>query len=172
MLLMFSNAKLEKKENSYIIVADSRKFGDNEIIFQSPIEADVERFVKENNLLVRLYDNTEVTDLRNREDNKTLIGYFRMYYRGGWHGKWFLEKGQEITSKDINMVQHIIDFVANRWDKGCDYFMKDDCKESFAQWGDVNRYLVQPMYNDNYLLAIDTTYGNGDYPIRIYAYNE
>lgn len=48
--------------------------------------------------------------------------------------------------------------------------MQEDCEEQFKSWGDKTRFLVKPRGSENYLVMIDTTYGNVDYPVRIYVY--
>ena len=47
--------------------------------------------------------------------------------------------------------------------------MKDYLAQ-YSTWGSKNRYLLKPMYSDHYKVMFDTTYGNGDYPVRIYVY--
>ena len=40
----------------------------------------------------------------------------------------------------------------------------------FPIWGYAHRYVLKPKYSDKYKVLFDTTYGNGDYPVRIYVY--
>ena len=47
--------------------------------------------------------------------------------------------------------------------------MKDYLAQ-YPTWGSENRYLLKPLYSDHYKVMFDTTYGNGDYPVRIYVY--
>lgn len=174
MSTMYHNVNLTNGGGCYILRADSERFGKNEIIFQSPLESDLERFLKENRLVVDFADcgwDGTYDDLR-AVKKKELLGYWRMYFRGGWDGRWFPESDKDMTKFEIKGLDNIINYIANRWKKGCDYFMEDEVKSLYTEWGGDSRYLVCPKGNDNYLVMIDTKYGNGDYPCRIYVYRE
>lgn len=38
--------------------------------------------------------------------------------------------------------------------------------------GANERYFIKPLMSDCYRITVDTTYGNEDYPVRIYVYQE
>lgn len=169
---MYSNAKLTHENGIYILRADSKRFGKNEIIFQSPLESDLDRFLDENKLIVEFEDCGEEYDDLRGIDGKELLGYWRMYFRGGWCGTWFPESNNKLSNLEIKGLDNIIFYISKKWDRGCDYFMQDDVNTSFETWGSEHRFLVKPRGVNNYLVMIDTTYGNGDYPCRIYVYRE
>lgn len=171
--LKYSNLKLDANNGTMLLKADSEKFGEQEIIFQSGIRADLERFLKENLLCLDLENNLEVTNLKERP-NKKLIGYLRMYWRDGWWGcRWFSESEEKITELETYGLENVSRHIMSKWKNGCNFFMAEDVNKKYKQWGaDGNRFLVQPIGNDNYLVMIDTTFGNHDYPIRIYVYRE
>ena len=115
-------------------------------------------------------DNTTI-NLRNVE-GKDMIGYWRMYYRNGWDGRWMLEKGEKPTRLECKGVNEIIDWLLDEFPDGCDYYMKDFFNAYFKKWGGNERYLVMPFMSEYYKVMVDTTYGNGDYPVRIYLYRD
>ena len=50
--------------------------------------------------------------------------------------------------------------------------MKDYFKDNHKNWGGEHRYLLKPKFGSLYRVMVDTTYGNSDYPVRIYAYRK
>lgn len=68
-------------------------------------------------------------------------------------------------------VQEVINWFVEQFPGGCDYCMRDYLK-AFPTWNPFieQRYLLAPLYSDRYKVMIDTTFGNGDYPVRIYCY--
>lgn len=168
---MYKNLNLVQNGESYILKADSERFGKQAIIFQSPLEKDLDRFLMENRLVLNFVDNTSITNLRSIE-GRELIGYYRMYYSGRWDGRWFPESRKKIDDSELAGLKNVINYVAERWTKGCDYIMSYEMEQEHTPWGSENRFLLQPRGNDYYLVMIDTTYGNGDYPVRIYVYRD
>lgn len=164
----------------YSIIYGTFKGEENQELFRCPRELDsidLPRFVNEYRPLVcpmgsdiPFENDRKTTDLRNVK-GKILIGYYRMYYRNGWAGRWMLENGKP-DILDCTGTQRIIDWICEKFNKGCDYYMKDFCEDHFVNWGGDNRYLIKPLYSDYYKVMIDTTYGNGDYLVRIYCYKE
>lgn len=133
-------------------------------------EQDLRRYINENREFVGFEDdNTE--DLRQVE-GKQMIGYWRMYFRGGWQGRWLLEGSKQPSRLDCAGINKMIDWICENFKYGCDYYMKDYFNENFKHWGGEHRYLIRPKYSDYYKVMIDTTYGNGDYPVRIYVYRK
>lgn len=144
---------------------------DNKELFRCPKELeskDLRRFVNTYRDVLGFEDDG-TKDLRKVEGYK-LIGYYRMYYRNGWAGRWMLENG-EPEKLDCVGVQRIIDWVCANFKKGCTYLMKDYFEKNFKQVSS-ERYLIRPIYSKYYKVLVDTTYGNGDYPVRIYTYEE
>ena len=66
-------------------------------------------------------------------------------------------------------VGKIIAWLKETFPNGCDYTMKKYL-ENYPTWKGENRYLLKPIMFDKYKVMFDTTYGNHDYPVRIYAY--
>ncbi len=165
--------KLIETKTSAIVYGEN-----NEEQFRCPIELedkDLRRYINQYRKLVQSFDeipfiDDDTEDLRNVE-GKELIGYFRMYYRNGWAGRWMLENG-EPTKLDCYGVQHIVDYICSEFSGGCDHHMKYFMESEFKPWGCEQRYLLHPFLSDYYKVMIDTTYGNGDYPVRIYAYRD
>lgn len=150
----------------------------NEMIFQCARELediDLVRFVNEYRMLVNTMEtklpfvDDDTKDLRNVE-GKELIGYWRMYWRNGyWNGRWMLEDGKP-SEIDCIGVNKIIDWFCKNYPKGCNWIMKDDFQKNFKVWGSGERYLIKPFKSNIYKVMVDTTYGNGDYPVRVYVY--
>lgn len=150
---------------------------ENQELFRCPRELDdmdLPYYINQHRALVAPmgskipFVNDSTPDLRDIK-GETLIGYYRMYFSYGWGGRWMLENGTP-DSRDCAGVQAIINWICKEFPSGCDYYMVDFCKEHFIEWGSENRYLVRPFMSEYYKVAIDTTYGNGDYPVRIYTY--
>lgn len=146
---------------------------ENQELFRCPRELDnidLRRYVNEHRNLFGFEDDVFTADLR-KVNNRELIGYYRMYFRDhSWYGRWMLENG-EPDRRDCYGVQQIIDWIVKEFPNGCSYKMKEYFHEHHRQVSS-NRYLVKPIYSDFYKVMIDTTYGNGDYPVRIYVYRK
>ena len=143
----------------------------NQELFRCPRgteNKDLHRFVNEYRDVLGFEDDS-TEDLR-KVDGYELIGYYRMYYRDGWCGRWLLENG-EPEKIDCIGVQRIIDWICENFKKGCNYKMMSYFEDNFKEVS-RNRYLIRPIYSDYYKVMVDTTYGNGDYPVRIYTYRK
>ncbi len=146
---------------------------ENQELFRCPRELDdkdLVRYINENRSLIGFEDDNS-GDLRNIKGYK-LKDYYRMYYRNGWAGRWMGFKNTGITQLDCLGVNKIIDWLCENFPNGCDYHMKTFMDMTFEKWGRENRYLFRPRYSDIYKIVVDTTYGNGDYPVRIYVYEK
>lgn len=66
-------------------------------------------------------------------------------------------------------VDEIVDWLGERFPNGCNWEMEDYLKK-FPNCGCEHRYLLKPLMSEHYKVMFDTTYGNGDYPVRIYVY--
>lgn len=103
------------------------------------------------------------------------LGYYRLYFRSGkWYGSWFIDhewQAEKIRANEAICagVDEIVDWLQEEFKKGCDWEMEDYLKQ-FPDWGDCNRYLLKPLMSEHYKVLFDTTYGNGDYPVRIHVY--
>lgn len=118
------------------------------------------------------FENDYVEDLHN-VPGKKLIGYWRMYFRGGWNGRWMLENGTP-SEVDCIGVNNIIDWICENFKSGCSFYMQEYFEKNFKRWGGETdtRYLIKPQFSEHYKIMVDTKYGNGDYPVRIYVYEK
>ena len=141
----------------------------NQELFRCPRElddVDLRRYVNEHRCLLGFEADTETEDLRESEQ---YAGYYRMYFRdGNWFGRW-MESNEKIDRVACVGVDEIIEWLRENFQKGCSWDMKDYLAQ-YPTWGNENRYLLKPLYSDHYKVMFDTTYGNGDYPVRIYVY--
>ena len=145
----------------------------NQELFRCPRELDnldLKRYINEYREFVGVEDD-DAEDLRN-VPGKKMIGYWRMYYRNGWEGRWMFEGNDRPSRLDCCGVNKIIDWICKEFDRGCNWHMKGYMSEHHAKWGGEHRYLLRPKYSNTYKIMIDTTYGNGDYPVRIYVYKD
>lgn len=141
----------------------------NQELFRCPRELegkDLRRYVNEHRDVLGFEDD-DTEDVR-KVDGYELIGYYRMYYRNGWCGRWLLENG-EPDKVDCIGVERIINWICDNFKKGCTQKMVSYFEDNFKKVSS-NRFLVRPIYSDYYKVMVDTTYGNSDYPVRIYTY--
>lgn len=159
--------KLIQTEKCSIIYGDLRGNPDQEL-FRCPRELDdidLRRYVNDNRCLLGFETDTETEDLRKSE---SYLGYYRLYFRGGWYGRW-MEVDPEIDRITCAGVDEIVRWLRDNFPRGCNYDMKDYLSK-FPAWGSENRYLLKPIMSNHYKVMFDTTYGNADYPVRIYVY--
>ena len=146
---------------------------ENQELFRCPRElddVDLARYINENRALIG-FENDDTEDLRN-VSGKELIGYWRMYYRGGWALRWFGESEVRPSDIDCAGADKIIEWLNTTFKDGCSFYMKDYFANNYTNWGQAERYLIRPMKRDYYKVMIDTKYGNHDYPVRIYVYRD
>lgn len=158
--------KLIQTGKCSIIYGNLRGTPDQEL-FRCPRELDDEeipRYVNENQCLLGFEADTDTEDLKAVEG---YAGYFRLYFRGSWHGSWMESK--DVDDSDCSGVEVIISWLNETFPRGCSRDMKEYL-EQFPTWGVENRYLLKPLYSKYFKVLFDTTYGNGDYPVRIYLY--
>lgn len=139
----------------------------NQELFRCSRELDDEeipRYVNENRCLLGFEADT---DTENLTDSARYAGYFRLYFCGRWYGRWMESKN--VDDYDCAGVETIINWLNENFPKGCSWDMKEYL-EQFPTWGVENRYLLTPLYSKHYKILFDTTYGNMDYPVRIYLY--
>lgn len=137
-------------------------------LFRCPREldhVDLKRYVNENRCLLGFEADTDTEDIRKSDK---YLGYYRLYFRDGWYGRW-MASCPEIDQLSCHGVDQIITWLKENFPKGCGYEMKDYLAH-YPVWGSANRYLLKPIMSDHYKVMFDTTYGNEDYPVRIYIY--
>ncbi|MBO5609110.1 MAG: hypothetical protein J5929_01880 [Eubacterium sp.] len=177
------NKLIQTNESS--IIYGTFRGEENQELFRCPRtldNVDLSEYINENRMVVCPMDSDipfvddDTEDLRNVPGMK-MIAYWRMYFRDGfWDGRWMSEIEnliENIPSKaECAGVNNILDYIFDNFKKGCDYQMKDFFETHFKKWGGNERYLIKPFMSKYYKIMVDTTYGNGDYPIRIYVYRE
>ena len=144
----------------------------NQELFRCPREldnTDLVRYINENRCVVGLVDDISVIDDLSNIKGKQYVGQWRMYFRGDWYGRW-IHKEKELMRRDCVGVDKIIEVIKELFPHGCDWQMKDYCCEHFTERAE-HRYLIKPKLSEVYKILIDTTYGNEDYPIRIFVYH-
>lgn len=102
--------------------------------------ADLSRYVNENRCLLGFEADTETEDLKESD-------------RYVCHG-----------------IDEIIKWLSDNFPHGCNWEMDEYFKENYPTWGDEDRYLIFPIMSEHYKVLVNTRYGNGDYPVRIYVY--
>ena len=151
---------------------------DNEERFRCPRaldNTDISRYVNEHRCLVCPMESDVpfVDDDTDNLHSDNLIGYWRMYWRNGyWDGRWILDSNAKLDKVDAAGVNVILDYIYKHFPTGCSGTMKKWCAYHFKTWDGMYRYLIKPYMSDIYKVLIDTTYGNGDYPVRIYVYEK
>lgn len=142
---------------------------ENQELFRCPRElddVDLRRYINENRCLLKFEADTGTKSLKESEN---YLGYYRLYFAdGSWFGRW-MESSKEISRTDCHGVDEIVRWLQENFPHGCSWDMKEYL-EQFPTWGSENRYLLRPLMSNHYKVMLDTTYGNGDYPVRIYVY--
>lgn len=141
---------------------------ENQELFRCPREldnVDLRRYINENRCLLKFEADTETEDLKESEN---YLGYYRLYFRNGWYGRW-MEGNNKVDRIDCHGVDKIVKWLQVNFPQGCTWNMKEYLSK-FPIWGSKNRYLLKPFMSEHYKVMFDTTYGNGDYPVRIYLY--
>lgn len=144
----------------------------NQELFRCPRkleDTDLRRYVNENNCLLGFEsDDKQETALN---EIPGYLGYYRLYFRDGWYGKW-MEADEKIDQKLCAGIDEIVRFLQNNFSHGCnDWDMAAWLQDEYPTWGCDKRFLLKPLFCDHYRIVFDTTYGNGDYPARIYVYD-
>lgn len=160
--------RLVQTPESSIIFGDFR--GEpNEELFRCPRQldnVDLPDYVNEHRCMLGFEADEKTTDLRASDK---YCGYFRMYFCDNrWFGRW-MEINDKIDAFSRHGVFEIMEWIREIFPKGCEWSMIEYLKQ-FPEWGCKNRYLLRPLYSDHYLVMVDTTYWNEDYPVRIYVY--
>lgn len=103
------------------------------------------------------------------------MGFVRMKFRNHWDNIWFgREYDTQIPKRAGCMLNNLLSDIQNNWQNGCDMQFELDIQKYDAYWSENGkRHLLEISDNGiNYIFLIDATYGNCDYPIRIYIYEE
>lgn len=162
--------KLIQTEDVSIVYGDF-KGEQNQELFRCPRACDatdLNRYVSQHRCMLGFEADSPVKDLRKV---KNYAGYYRMYFANNmWCGTW-LEYSKKIDEVCCIGINGIIRWLRKNFPKGCDWSMKEYLSK-YPTWQGENRYLLKPMYSDHYKVVFDTSYGNEDYPVRIYVYEE
>lgn len=144
--------------------------GEYQELFRCPRElddVDLRGYVNDNRCVLGFEnDDTKNSGI----DGRKCIGYFRLYFTNGWYGRWFVNKGCHVSEKDICGVTNIINELDRNFPRGCGWAMREHMASTYE--GTNERYFIKPLMSDCYRIMVDTTYGNADYPVRIYVYQK
>jgi hypothetical protein len=169
--------KLIQTQQCSIIYGDFR--GEpNQELFRCPRscdDTDLKNYVERERCLLG-FENDKATEDLQKVEGMELLDHWRMYFRDGWQGRWMGTAyggwdENKVSKIDCIGVNHIIDWLVDNFPHGCNWEMQEHLLVNYEPWSDDGkRYLLKPLYSDLYKVMIDTTYGNGDYPVRIYVY--
>lgn len=112
---------------------------------------------------------------------KRYIGYNRLYFRNGWFSRWFAADGDTCpegsvclgaTSEEVDFLNALHAWLSKKWKHGCTAAMCGDLDKLDCRIDD-NMYLLEVEGGPcGCLMHFNTTFGNADYPVRIYLYRE
>lgn len=144
---------------------------ENQELFRCPREldsVDLKNYINRERCMLGFESESDTSDLK---ASNNYLGYYRLYFSGRWYGRWFDHEDQIKKLDEIvcHGVDEIVDWLGERFPKGCNWEMEDYLKK-FPNCGCEHRYLLKPLMSEHYKVMFDTTYGNGDYPVRIYVY--
>lgn len=119
-----------------------------------------------------------VTDNLDNVAGHSLMGYFRMFYNGGWFGKWFAIhedfKQDGLLNSESTTLKNFCEWVQNTFIGGCDDKMLDYLSNNEDIQNINSNYFIGLRIDDTSYAVVKYTprYGNEDYPIRIYLYRK
>lgn len=153
------------------IIYGEFKGKENQELFRCPREldsTDLKNYINRERCMLGFELESDTSDLK---ASNNYLGYYRLYFSGRWYGRWFDHEDQIKKLDEIvcHGVDEIVDWLGERFPKGCNWEMEDYLKK-FPNCGCEHRYLLKPLMSEHYKVMFDTTYGNGDYPVRIYVY--
>ena len=160
--------KLIQTEKCSIIYGEF-KGKENQELFRCPRELDnidLKNYINDNRVFLGFEDD-DTEDVR-VVDGMEMINYYRLYFSEGWYGRWM--GNHEVTRLECHGVDNIIRYFRESFPKGCNWEMEKYFQDNYTGCCDNKRFLVRPLMSDMYKVMVDTTYGNGDYPVRIYVY--
>lgn len=168
-------SKLTKTDAYSVVYGEYDEEKDKEL-FRCPRgseETSLREYVNSTRDFLGLEQEEGIEYIKEMKEKPGYQGYFRMYFRNGsWYGSWF-ETSQNISKLSTKGVTKIARFLQEKFPRGCNFVMQEYLEKNFATWGASDtRYLLKPMYSDHYRIMFDTLYGNGDYPVRIYVFEE
>lgn len=159
---------LVQDENYSVIYGDFH--GEYQELFRCPRvqdDRDLRRYVDEYRCILGFEADNETSDLRTL---KGYLGYYRLYFIDRWYGSWMEIEG-DIDDRAVAGIVKITEWLQEHFPKGCDWEMEDYLKQ-FPAWGYEKRFLLKPIYMGNfYRILFSTEFGNSDYPVRIYVYD-
>lgn len=105
------------------------------------------------------------------------MGYYRMYFRNLWYGKWFVqsEKFKEVRTAESEVLKGFCQWIEQTFTGGCDEKMTEYLESHTELTKNPNgRYSNILEIDDNAYADVvyNTEFGNEDYPIRIYLYRK
>lgn len=144
---------------------------ENQELFRCPrkLDEDLENYINKNRVCVGFENDNKMNNLHEIDG---YLGYYRLYFRGGWYGRWFFneEKKEKIDNFVCAGVDEIIEFLMEKFPYGCNWEMVD-WLEKFEKWGvHEHVWLLKPKMSKHYKVCFNTEFMNGDYPVRIYCY--
>lgn len=146
----------------------------NQELFRCPRGQEdlLKNYINQERIIIGFEDDSKIHDLSS-VDGYDYLGYYRLYFSGGnWHGRWFLSDAdrEKVSEIDCVGIDNIIRYLQEKYPHGCSFDMEDTMGK-YPKWGVSKRYLIKPKYSEFYRIMVDTTYGNEDYPVRIYLYH-
>lgn len=145
----------------------SEQHGEVKEMFRCPRnldQTDLRDYVNQDKCLLG-FEPDDTDDLK----TSNFLGYYRLHFISGkFYGKWFECDGQMDPSFYAG-VDEIVRFLNNNFPRGCSFEM-EEWLEQFPVWGCKQRYLLKPLLSNHFKVLFETTYGNSDYPVRIYVY--
>ena len=108
----------------------------------------------------------------------SLMGYFRMYFRNGWSGKWFANSEafnqSGVEPEESEVLRSFCQWIEDTFVGGCDDKMISflENQSRYAKSGSAYYNQLDIGENSYAVIAYQTQFGNGDYPIRIYLYRK
>jgi hypothetical protein len=163
--------KLIKEQNSYVIRGMFK--GEEQELFRCPAGDDsmLSHYINEHRAFVGFEDD-DTEDVR-KVPGKEMVSYYRLYWRDGWYGRWLDESNDyKPDIVDCAGIDRIVSWISENFPKGCTFAMSRYFSDNFKGYCENKRFLIRPIMSEYYKVLIDTTYGNGDYPVRIYLYRD
>jgi len=127
-----------------------------------------------NLIILQCKEELNKIDNFKKRKGKICLGYYRMYYRNSWNGRWLLNEDvfEKPHKEEYETIYEIIEYIKTKAPNGMNFEFKEFLEKTAEPAANGRYYFFAADTSFNYLIEFSTEYGNSDYPARIYLYRD